>query len=145
MELSGDGAEVKLGEPQRNRFPSQESATYLYTPSICFYGGAARSEGMLLVDAVSRVTKAPFYTTGVQRMGHSTVVLLGSAPVCISWISDLPLCLQQTPPLVGMFFYPSLAEITERPRAPGAAFKTSLERINDHTTYAKLGESHALC
>lgn len=50
----------------------------------------ARSEGVLLAGAVSRVTKAPFYTTGVQRMVHSTVVLLGSAPARRSWISRPP-------------------------------------------------------
>lgn len=38
---------------------------------------------------------------------------------------------------------PSLAEISERPGAPGAASKRPLERINDHTTYAYLGESYA--
>lgn len=97
------------------------------------------------MGAVSRVTKAPFYTTGIQRMGHSTVVLLGSAPGCLSWISDLPLCLQQTPSLVGMFFCPSLAGISERPGAPGAAYKRPLGRINDHTTYALLGEFDQLC
>ncbi len=96
----------------------------------------ARSEGVLLVGAVSRVTKAPFYTTGVQRMGHSTVVLLGLAPARRSWISDLPLCFQKTPSLVGMFFRPSLAEISERPGAPSAASKRPQEKINDHTTYA---------
>lgn len=96
----------------------------------------ARSERVLLVGPVSRVTKAPFYTTGVQRLVHSTVVLLGSAPACRSWISDLPLCFQQTPLLVGMFCCPRLAKISERPEAPGAASKSLLERINDHTTYA---------
>lgn len=96
----------------------------------------ACSEGVLLAGAVSRVTKAPFYTTGVQRMGHSTVVLLGSAPARCRWISDLPLCSQQTPSLVGMFFRPSLAEISEGPGAPATASKPPLKRINDHTTYA---------
>lgn len=88
------------------------------------------------MGAVSRVTKAPFYTTEVQRMVHSTVVLLGSAPARHNWISDLPLCFHKTPSLVEMFFRPSLAKISERPGAPGDASKTLVGRINDHTTFA---------
>lgn len=60
----------------------------------------ASSERVLPADDVSHVTKAPFYTTGVQRIGHSTVVLLGLAPAHHSEISDLPLCFQQNP-LIG--------------------------------------------
>lgn len=40
----------------------------------------AHSEGVLLTGAVSHVTKAPFYTTGVKKNGPHTVVLLGLAP-----------------------------------------------------------------
>lgn len=55
----------------------------------------ARSDGELLAAAVSRVTKAPFYTRGVQRMGHSTLVRLGSDPARRSWISRPPPLLQE--------------------------------------------------
>lgn len=102
----------------------------------------ARNERPRLLGAVSRVTKAPFYTTEVQIKVHSAAVLLGLAPACHRWISDLPLCFQQTPSsLVGLLYRPSLAEISERPEAPGSAPKRLLERINDRTTYALLGES----
>lgn len=99
------------------------------------------SERVLLTVAVSRVTKAPFYTTEVEKNGPCSAVPVGLA-AALSQVSFRPPPVLPANTLIGGDAVSlRLVEISERPGAPGAASKRLLEWINDHTTYAYLGES----
>ena len=112
-----------------------------FGPGPAHIGGG----GPLLGGAVSTVTKAPFYTRGLQRTGHRTLVLLGLAPVCrrlpCSWVSDLPHAPTNT--LIGgggVSLSEAGGDLSEG-RGTRSCLQPLLEsRINERTTHAKQGK-----
>lgn len=100
------------------------------------------SQRVLLTVAVSRVTKAPFYTTEAEKNGPCTAVPVGLAAALSQLNFRPPPVLPANTLIGGDAVSLRLAEISERAGAPGAS-KRLLEWINDHTTYAYLGESKA--